>query len=261
MSQGKILNIPVNAVLEADTRLIVALKSFGQLTDEDRQARIEFRWSPKRQEEAECGQLYVWNLSRRSEIDRVFGDIPRATSKYLLPRAKLAPHVRRLDVYEVRDRFFSIATPEQGLQFFQQCGAFGIEHAVTFGFRGGLSFADLVQWQSLLKSCRTHEPDTWSALTKPYELLKYAKAIQIMPDFSIRLTSPLRLQVRCNFVRDAIIAANYLDKLQDIRSDECARRDCRRVFNRESGHQRKYCSSDCAHLEAVRRSRAKKAGA
>ena len=55
----------------------------------------------------------------------------------------------------------------------------------------------------------------------------------------------------------AILATVHVDHLRGATFRFCARLDCGRQFLLESRHAKKYCSYDCAHLEAVRRSRAK----
>ena len=37
----------------------------------------------------------------------------------------------------------------------------------------------------------------------------------------------------------------------------CARPDCNQMFRKETGHDKIYCSPECAHLTAVRASRAR----
>ena len=170
-------------------------------------------------------------------------------------------NLRPIDVYEIRDQFFNISEPEQGLRLFNQYGIFGGEHQSSFPFQVALSFADLLQWQKLLKECRLTEPAGWEALSKEYARLRHASSILDAQDILIPLESPIRISLRCWCVRDAILAAIYLDKLANVKSSMCHRPDCGVVFNHESGHQRKYCTPDCAHLVAVRNERKRKAEA
>ena len=54
---------------------------------------------------------------------------------------------------------------------------------------------------------------------------------------------------------DALFATVVLDHAEGARVLRCARPDCGIVFTANNRHKRKYCSWDCAHLVAVRKSR------
>jgi len=56
----------------------------------------------------------------------------------------------------------------------------------------------------------------------------------------------------------ACVAQLFLEKLSGAQHGWCARPDCDRRFRIESKHDRKYCSSDCAHVMAVRAARERK---
>jgi hypothetical protein len=54
---------------------------------------------------------------------------------------------------------------------------------------------------------------------------------------------------------DALFATIVLDHAEGARVQRCARPDCGVVFAANNRHRRKYCTWDCAHLVAVRKSR------
>jgi hypothetical protein len=56
----------------------------------------------------------------------------------------------------------------------------------------------------------------------------------------------------------ALVVSVMIDHVRDARYSFCARADCGTQFRFESRHKRKYCSFECAHVEAVRRHRFKK---
>jgi hypothetical protein len=55
----------------------------------------------------------------------------------------------------------------------------------------------------------------------------------------------------------AILATIYVDHLHGTKFGFCKRDDCRNPYKIESKHIRKYCSQYCAHLESLRRMRAR----
>jgi hypothetical protein len=257
MSRSKISTLPVETSLYRSAQLPVALMTFDQFPAIQREAR----WSPDRcygrLEETLSDRVYVWTPPNR-------GSVPLGKSSPMKSLANInkdLPDLRPIDVYEIREQFFEISEPEQGLRLFNQYGVFGREHQNTFSFQVALSFADLLQWQKLLRECRLTEPSGWEALSKQYGQLRESSSILNAADILIPLESPIKISLRCGCIRDAIIAAIYLDKLANVKSSTCHRPDCGVVFNHESGHQRKYCTSDCAHLVAVRNDRKRKAEA
>lgn len=54
---------------------------------------------------------------------------------------------------------------------------------------------------------------------------------------------------------DAILSTIFIDRLKKLRFKVCKRPDCAAIYELTSRHKRKFCSYDCAHLMAVRRSR------
>ena len=257
MSQRKISTIPVETFLYQSAQIPVALVTFDQFPD----IQLEARWDPDRlhgrRDEKPSDKVYVWTPPKRGRAILSKAD---AEKPPLNARRELQ-YARSIDVFEIRDRFFEIAEPEQGLRLFNQYGIFGREHNNAFSFQVALSFADLLQWQKFLRECRLTEPSSWEALSKQYARLRYASDVLGAPNVSIPLESPIRISLLCGCVRDAIMAAIFLDKLANVKSSMCHRPDCGVVFNHESGHERKYCTQECAHLVAVRNDRKRKAEA
>jgi hypothetical protein len=66
----------------------------------------------------------------------------------------------------------------------------------------------------------------------------------------------------CNEVNPAMtcFAQLFFEKQAGTEFGWCERHDCGRFFRCKSKHKRKYCSPECAHLVAVRKSRVKKGG-
>ena len=247
MSPNRISNIPVATFLFED---------FGG----------KFRLGPHKRRFQEgvidLGLTYFWDVDLRNcgkEYKEAWLRRLERTAHPIDPAANL-PMVRQVDVFEIRRKFYEIEDPMKGVELFTEYGPFDdscFDRDVT---SAELTFADLVRWQELLKLCQTYEPSEWGNLARQFRNLPRANEISKAPEISIVIDSPITLRMYCDGIRGATMAAIFLDKLAKVRSSMCDRPDCGVVFNHESGHKRKYCSPDCAHLEAVRRNRARKAG-
>jgi hypothetical protein len=66
---------------------------------------------------------------------------------------------------------------------------------------------------------------------------------------------PPSLELRTPFVVRVISGVLQLKELRGQRFRSCARQDCGQIYEITSTHERLYCTSECAHLVAVRRSR------
>ena len=256
MSQHKIATIPVETFLYQHAQIPVDLKTFDQFTED----QLAARWDPDRSDqrhldEKRSDNLYVWSPPK---VRRASPAKDR-TVKPLLNLTTTPLDALPIDVYQIRNEFFAIKGPEHGLRFFRQYGIFGREHLNYFALTVGLSFADLLRWQAILKDCRLTEPSGWEALTRQHERLRNVGDILDSPELSIPHESPIRIKLFCGCVRDAIMASIYLDNLANVKARMCQRSDCGVVYVPESNHKRKYCSPDCGHLVAVRNNRKHKA--
>jgi len=262
MSQLKISTIPVETYLYEKTRASVSLLTFDQFP----KIQLDARWDPDRmqgrQDEKLGDWVYLW-IPPAEGTKRKYSFLePSRPRRSIFGREEGAPPaVRPIDVYEIRQRFLDITTPEQGFDLFDRFGIFGDEHRNGFAFLAGISFSDILRWQAIFKRCRLTEPADWGAVCKENAGLRYVEDILKTPEVSIPLESPIRIRLLCGCVRDAIMAANYLDKLGNVKSAVCHRPDCGVVYDLVSKHARKFCTPECAHLDAVRRSRMRKAGA
>jgi hypothetical protein len=208
----------------------------------------------------DASSTYYW-LPQDDKKERFVGLRSRQMKARKSPRNAAAElsSVRPINVFEIRDRFFKIVTPEDGLRLFTRYGLF--DDADCDGwFPPSLSFADLLSWQDLLKQCHTGEPREWEVLSRRFAKLWHVEDIFQTPETSIILGSPTKIRLYCEGIRGAVLTAIFLDKLGNVKSSFCQRAGCDVVYNHETKHERKYCSPDCAHAEAVRKSRQRKAG-
>lgn len=111
-------------------------------------------------------------------------------------------------------------------------------------------------WQKAYRAALIRPAREWKALDAEFGLLNHR----------VRVSQPLRIsfdwdghvpiaRVRTVTTLEAIVATIQVDKLQGAEFRVCARHDCKSGPFRVEARHKIYCSSDCAHLVAVRKSR------
>jgi hypothetical protein len=153
------------------------------------------------------------------------------------------------DPWKLRDEFLS-CPPEEWKNFVEYTGHFGT-------FR--LSKNDFAEWQQLIREALLLHPRDWKTLESRFPQNKVLRLYRaLILGFAWNEKVPTA-QVRTNQTLDAIIATIQLDILSGVQFKVCARADCLNPpFKIETRHKI-YCSSECAHLVAVRTSRARAA--
>jgi len=160
--------------------------------------------------------------------------------------------LKELDAWEVRSRFLQAQSPTRMLQFLQETGDFD-------GSRSGHWYArELFQIQNTAREMLPRRPPKWDAdlFSNPRILAAFRRYRTFAVEFSWRRRMPAAAIVTSTTL-EAILATIHIDHLTKAKFGFCARSDCRRAFQIVSKHQRMYCSQSCAHLETVRRSRAR----
>jgi hypothetical protein len=121
---------------------------------------------------------------------------------------------------------------------------------------------DFEQWRSLVRKLLLTPRKDWRTLEKQYGEYKLRKVMGFSMRFGIEYdpnNQPYAV-IGVSYTLDAILATIQIDLLDGLEFRECARPDCKAPpFKRTSGHERKYCSDRCAHLEAVRAHRIRQA--
>jgi hypothetical protein len=154
-----------------------------------------------------------------------------------------------IDSWQLRDRFLSWPIEDwQG--FFEVSGKWDVGP-----MRTTFSRDDFAEWQRLLRAALVRQPRDWGSLSRDFEVnkvisLRHALAIHFdwdgkVPSARIRSQDPLR----------SMIASIQIDKLKGATFRVCARTDCTNAPFRVGTRNKIFCSSDCAHLVAVRESR------
>lgn len=118
----------------------------------------------------------------------------------------------------------------------------------------------LEQWRDFVRKLLLTPRQDWQTLEKQYGKFKLRTALNFAMRFTIEYDSSSRpyAVITVPYALNAILATIQIDMLDGLEFRECARPDCNAPpFKRTSGHERKYCSEGCAHLEAVRAHRSR----
>jgi hypothetical protein len=159
------------------------------------------------------------------------------------------PRGEPIDPWRLRDSFL-LWPLEDWQRFFEVAGEGG------FGSVTGKTMTkdDFADWQQLLRAALIRPAKEWNALSHEFGLkgieLLFAVPIHFAWDGAVpsaKISAPSALR--------AMIATIQVEKLQGATFRECARPDCKNPPFKVEARHKIFCSSDCAHLVAVRNSR------
>jgi hypothetical protein len=156
------------------------------------------------------------------------------------------------DPWQLRNEFLSWP-PDEWKGFIAKAGNFGFSR---------ISKEKFEQWQKLLREALARPAREWRALDPMFQI----------PGAGIQLSRQSRIAfnwegdtpqaiISARTALEAIIATIQIDKLAGAEFRICARHDCKNPPFRVEARQKIFCSSDCAHLAAVRKNRKKVAEA
>ncbi len=148
------------------------------------------------------------------------------------------------DLWELRNEFLRPDEAWEG--FFAMAGPW---------YPGYITHADFSEWQQLIREALVRPSKEWKTLAGKFDQKKVA-----------RLTGPLRIVFKWDGdvpvatviplnSLEGIIATVQIDALQGAQFRVCARHDCKNPPFRLEARHKIYCSPECAHLVAVRKSR------
>jgi hypothetical protein len=156
-----------------------------------------------------------------------------------------------LDAWAVRSDFLRVESEDDMLQFLNRTGVFDRdqEHWIV---------SDLFQFQQVIAYLLKTPPARWKALKSIFKTQEIIEAVATYqtPRIGFVWTEASHAAViRTNTTLGALLATLQVDHIRGAKFAFCARANCRRQFEIESEHPRKYCSAECAHIEAVRQYR------
>jgi hypothetical protein len=192
-----------------------------------------------------CAARFVKTYRRGEETYFQFVDKLREENGRLLP-VFIGPDY--LPVRAVTEAFLEIETCAQAQQFFE---AFGPWDRDEHGAPKTAKWSEILLLQEALKASWGKPYTDWDEILIDDAISEFGFTPEI--DFERRVLKALTSTVRAALHADIIFTT-----LGNLPSAFCARHDCRRLFQKTSNHARKYCSSECAHVESVRKHRTKK---
>ena len=174
---------------------------------------------------------------------------PDSAQHHLLPRPKERGQYGPFDPWQLRSDF--LTWPAEIWEGF-------VEMAGTLGpFR--ISKNDFEEWQRLLREALIRHPREWRGLEAKFDRRKVRVLFEPLPISFVWDGEAPEARIRSCKTLNVIIATIQLDVLSGARFKVCARTDCvNPPFKVETRHKI-YCSPQCAHLVAVRNSRARAA--
>ncbi len=183
------------------------------------------------------------NFSTETRMDK---DVERAFSNFelsvLLPSrwiytSECSEQGEPADAWEMRDDFLGIQpNSESCLAFLRRWG--------QWSRLGLVQVSDVASLQSAVRQGMSSSPSTW--FQSDYVYSPTWRRRSEYPWFGM-LTDTAEVALRMTVT---------IDLLNEVKFKKCARIDCGQLFA-ESRRDRRFCSRDCAHIEAVRRSRKK----
>lgn len=154
-----------------------------------------------------------------------------------------------VDPWNLRDEFLSWR-PEDWERFVQLTGDFGTWL---------IKMNDFVEWQQIVREALLRPSREWDKLRSRFDPGKVHRLFAPAPITFIWDAVAPAAKIRTTTTITAIVATIQLDVLKGAQFKVCARTDCVSPPFKVEARHKIYCSPECAHLVAVRRSRARAA--
>lgn len=172
----------------------------------------------------------------------------------------LVPVETTLNAWDVRGDFLTASTEQNILELLERTGTFS--HLNESGY---WSVEDLFTIQRVVRYLMATHPSKWRLTTRVFREVfgndqRILNVVLRQADQRVRFiwtTDAHAAAILADTTLQAILATVHVDHLRGATFRFCARLDCGKQFPIESRHAKKYCSYDCSHLQAVRRSRGK----
>jgi len=192
----------------------------------------------------------------------------------------------------LREAFLSVKIPEEALRFLNASGRFRFLRDKSDAVKSVLTWNEFQLWQRLLRVIFVdnflhlgdfESPSRDSFVWGPDENGKYELLPDELRQLALNVQEPtfywlqgratsLQIQsdeeqsdpqhrlamvaeVMVNTSVDAMLASIYIDTQSGIQYELCSFKDCSKVYEVRSNHQRAYCSQACAHKASVYRRR------
>jgi len=150
------------------------------------------------------------------------------------------------DGREYLEAFMAVREPSDALGFVNRFGSPG----AGIDMWSKITFTEFGALQDLVRAVAQTPLSEWP----PKELSIWLNPERLALQWD---TLPFTFVHETDMGIEACCAQVFFEKLSGIEFRWCARGDCDKMFRKETGHDKIYCSTECAHLMAVRASRAR----
>jgi hypothetical protein len=162
-------------------------------------------------------------------------------------RADFRLERKTFDPWKSRAEFFSIRHTDQLLFFLEKTGLFGRPYD---------PFANLDEWKILFRLLMKTNPVDWAKLQGEFAPPKLSMVLRSrLTNFKVKWGKPHRITLTATSTLAAIVSSIEIDHLRGAKCAFCQRDDCGLPYPYRTN--KKFCNHDCAHLDNVRRRRAR----
>jgi hypothetical protein len=150
------------------------------------------------------------------------------------------------DGREYLEAFMAVREPKDALAFVDRFGS----PAAEINKWSRITFGEFQALQELVRTVANTPLSEWPPEELPIGLNPERLALRWD-------TIPFTFVHETDMGIEACCAQVFFEKLSGVEFRWCARPDCNQMFRKETGHDKLYCRPECAHLTAVRASRAR----
>jgi hypothetical protein len=164
----------------------------------------------------------------------------------------------RSQLREITQALFDIHTIEEAKKFFETYGPLHLDRRAMDRLsakylESTISWSDLVIFQGTMNYA-------WRHVHGSRDWMEFGARVQNICKFEIDFQEDRpRLIAVSHTALQAIFFDLLIGAFSGLPNAFCARPDCQKLFQKDTKHERKYCSAECAHLMSVRMYRQNKA--
>ena len=148
--------------------------------------------------------------------------------------------LKEIPLETVTDAFLALESPESAKQFFERYGEWGTDER-TDQRRSTITWSEVLKFQKMLRRAFLADFGNWDE-----EIRSGVFDLELRPDMKKDHPS---LFLTADNVKDHLLTHLLFVSLSGLPVGFCVRKDCGKVFQKFTKHERKFCSTECAHIE------------
>jgi hypothetical protein len=157
--------------------------------------------------------------------------------------------LRNVPPRTITNAFLGLDSPAAGKRFFDLYGDWGVDVKSKCRLET-MKWSEILAFQKMLRKAWIADFSRWDR-----DIIRSVFDLELRPDFTKR---PPSLFFVTSNVKEILMADLCFATLSGLPTGFCARKDCGKLFQKSTKHERKFCSVDCAHVESVRLHRKRK---